>query len=130
MSTSEYIICYLYYPQAAFNITDDMDGSATSYIIEYSDGTVCATETVLPSTSCVDRLCTHFFDISSSRCNRSAPITVAVSGVNSLGRGAASTPRLIRGIHYYNYTVTYSATAWVLGHSEGLQGQDDNNYDS
>ena len=81
-----------------------MDGSATSYIIEYFDGSTdtalpCADNTVDPTSSCVNELCTHFFDISSSRCNLSAPISVVVSAENRLGRGMASTPILIRGTY-------------------------------
>ena len=88
--------------QAAFNITENVDGSATLYVIEYfetSTNTRCASQTVEPSDSCVDRLCTHFFDISSSQCDRSGPISVAVSAENRLGRGPPSNPILIRGTH-------------------------------
>ena len=94
--------------QAAFNITDGMDGSATSYIIEYFEAstsgmTLCADDTVEPSDSCVDGLCTHFFDLSSSSCDLSGPISVAVSAVNRLGRGASSNPILLRGMYNRSY---------------------------
>ena len=88
--------------QAAFNITENMDGSATLYVIEYfeaSTNTMCASQTVEPSDSCVDELCTHFFDISSSSCDRSGQISVAVSAENSLGRGPSSTPIVIHGTY-------------------------------
>ena len=102
-----YIICIVLHIvsrsciQAAFNITDNMDGSATSYIIEYFDedstNSMCASDTIEASVSCVNGLCTHFFDISSSSCNRLRPISVTVSAENRLGRGAPSAPIVIRG---------------------------------
>ena len=103
MSKNAYFV--LFHFQTSFNITDDIDGSATSYIIEYSEvptNSVCATETVSPSASCVDGLCTHFFDISRSGCDLSGPISVAVSGVNRLGQGVPSNPVLIHGMHVNN----------------------------
>ena len=104
--STTHVSCFLLFlfTQAAFNITENMDGSATSYIIEYFDEDstrMCGFDTIEPSVSCKNGLCTHFFDISSSNCNSLRPISVTVSAENRLGRGAPSTPILIRGAYMY-----------------------------
>ena len=87
--------------QASFNITNAISGSATSYTVTYTDSVTaadCGTETVLAS-SCQDGdgTCTHFFDVSTSMCDRSARLNVAVSATNVLGEGQPSSQVLAPG---------------------------------
>ena len=87
--------------QASFNITDDNDGSALSYNVTYTNaltGDVCAEHRVLPS-SCQNGACVHLFDVSTSSCPRSVPISVDVKGTNVLGTGPRSTPVSIFGMY-------------------------------
>ena len=75
-----------------------MDGGAISYTITYteiSSDNICGTE-IIPASSCLSGVCTHFFDLSSSNCG-SVPISVRVSATNILGSGATSTPVSILG---------------------------------
>ena len=80
--------------QESFNISAGVDGSALSYTVIYTDaasGIVCASATLL-ATSCVDQLCVHHLQVSSSNCSTSRLITVNVLGNNLLGPGELSVP--------------------------------------
>ena len=94
------IIHYVYL-QESFSISDGFDGSAISYIINYTDvtsGVVCASVTVSAS-SCMDNiLCEHDLRLAFTPCISSSQITVTARGANLLGEGLPSAPVSIRGI--------------------------------
>ena len=103
--------------QESFTISSGFDGSAISYIINYTDsasGVVCASATILVA-SCVDDICEHDFRIAFTPCVSSSQITVSVCGTNVFGQGLPSTPVSIRGIiilythHVYFYKIYYHA---------------------
>ena len=84
-------------PQDAFNISDGIDGSATSYTVQYSDsvyGYKCGSATI-PASGCQGSICTHVFDVSSSSCPSSADVNITVSATNILGEGLSSVPMSI-----------------------------------
>ena len=90
--------------QRYFNISDGIDGSASSYNITYTDAVsqiICASVDI-PASSCSNDICEHEFRMSSSECASSAPlVVVAVAGANVLGIGQPSVPVQVPGI--YNY---------------------------
>ena len=78
--------------QAPFNITTGIDGSATSFTITYINsisGSICGFNGIVAS-SCASRVCTDWFDLSSSPCKNSSNITVAAFATNVLGDGLPS----------------------------------------
>ena len=80
--------------QAPFNITDKLDGSATSYTITYTDSTfsyICGS-TVISASTCESGICSDWFDIASSPCAQSTNVTVTAFATNLLGDGSPSQP--------------------------------------
>ena len=78
--------------QVPFNITAGTDGSAISYTITYIDsisGSICGLTSIAAS-SCGSRICTDWFDLSSSMCKNSSNITVAAFATNVFGDGPLS----------------------------------------
>ena len=74
--------------------SNGIDGSATSYTINYADtasGTSCESATI-PASSCSGGVCQSVFELSSSHCPLSDSITVTVFGTNVLGNGSSSQP--------------------------------------
>ena len=94
--------------QRYFNISDGIDGSASSYNITYTDAVsqiICASVDI-PVSSCSNGICEHEFRLSSSECASSAlHIVVAISGANLLGIGQPSVPVQVSGIYHaiWNY---------------------------
>ena len=83
--------------QGTFNISNIVNGSAINYTIIYSDSTSgksCSLITI-PTSSCVNGICSHLFDVlSSSDCPASANITTTVFGSNVFGNGPPSNPTI------------------------------------
>jgi hypothetical protein len=80
--------------QESFTISGEIESIVASYTISYVDSTyggVCGLATVL-ATSCVNGLCRHTFDVSSSSCPPLSNINVTVFGTNQLGNGSTSLP--------------------------------------
>ena len=78
--------------QESFTISDGIDGSATSYTISYTDALsneMCSAVTISAS-FCVNRMCSHLFEVSSSNCRPFADINVTVFGTNVLGNGTVA----------------------------------------
>lgn len=78
-------------------ISDGIDGSATSYTINYLDsisGDFCSSATI-PASSCVDGTCNHTFEVSTSSCPPCVDINITVYSTNILGNGAISDPLTI-----------------------------------
>ena len=72
--------------------SDGIDGSATSYTINYTDtisGSSCGLATI-PASSCSHGVCQNMFELSSSFCPFSDSITVTVFATNALGNGTTS----------------------------------------
>ena len=70
-----------------YNISDGIDGSASSYTITYTDsttGVACVSATV-PAATCVNSTCEHKLQLPSSSCSDLSKILVQVSGTNRLG---------------------------------------------
>ena len=84
--------------QNSFNISDEVDGSASNYTIIYSDstfGSICGSA-MIPSSVCVGGICSHMFNVfTSSSCPSSTGITVTVFATNVLGNGPLSDPLTI-----------------------------------
>ena len=79
---------------ASFNITDEVDGSAASYTITYTDSTfsyICGS-TVISASTCESGVCSDWFDIASSPCARSTSVMVTAFATNLLGDGPPSQP--------------------------------------
>ena len=80
--------------QESFTISGELESLVASYTITYTESTyggVCGLATVLAS-SCVDGICSHTFDVSSSSCPPLSNINVTVFGRNQLGNGSISHP--------------------------------------
>ena len=78
--------------QESFTISDGIDGSATSYTITYTDtlsGDTCGRATI-PASVCLNRMCSHVFEVSSSNCRPFSDINVTVFGTNILGNGTVA----------------------------------------
>ena len=78
--------------QESFIISDGIDGSATSYTITYNDAlsdNVCGTA-IIPASLCVNRMCSHVFEVSSSNCRPFSDINIMVFGTNVLGNGTVA----------------------------------------
>ena len=74
-------------------MSDGIDGSATSYTINYTNprfGHVCESA-IIPASQCVNGLCSHFLNLTSSNCTFSE-IEVSVFGTNILGNGTSTDP--------------------------------------
>ena len=96
--------------QDSFNISDEIDGSAQSYTITYTDS---MTSTVYSSvgiqaSSCDGQMCGHQFEVSSSSCVPSADVTITMFATNILGRGQTSNPITIGIVIYYNAWFDYT----------------------
>ena len=82
--------------QNPINISDDVDGSASSYTITYYSlfsGSICGRATIpVPSDFCVNGICRHVFDSSSSVCNDVTQFYVTAYATNVFGDGTPSTP--------------------------------------
>ena len=78
--------------QVAFKVSDSIDGSATSYTIEYSDSTSstgCNDSVTIPASLCINNVCNHVFKIASSFCSPS-DISVTAFATNVFGDGPHS----------------------------------------
>ena len=83
--------------QEDFAITDSIDGSATTYTINYRDivtDKICCSA-VIPASLCEETICSHMFEISTSLCPPFTVISVTVFATNVLGNGPTSIPRII-----------------------------------
>ncbi len=88
--------------QESFIISGEIESIVSSYTITYVDSTyggVCGLATV-SATLCVDGLCRHTFDVSSSSCPPLSNIDVTVFGTNQLGNGSTSLPVTIGQAYY------------------------------
>ena len=85
--------------QRSFNITEGIDGSATSYTIVYTDAGILCDFIKVPAFRCQGGLCSHLFDVSSSHCVNSTNISIAIYATNLLGDGPASEPFSIELYH-------------------------------
>lgn len=86
--------------QEQFNISDGIDGSATSYTITFSDssfGSMCFIK-IIQAMDCKAKLCEYLFDVLSSQCSSSNGITVNVLASNIFGDGPVSNAVSIQGI--------------------------------
>ena len=86
--------------QETFNISYGVDGSATSYTVNYTESTsgiVCASNAFL-AMSCTNGICENEFKFTSSSCSPSSIITVTAAGTNPLGTGLLSDPVSMLGI--------------------------------
>ena len=75
-------------------ISDGIDGSATSYTISYLDsisGDLCSSATI-PASLCVEGMCNHTFEVSTSSCPPCVDINITIYVTNILGNGAISDP--------------------------------------
>ena len=96
--------------QDSFNISDEIDGSAQSYTITYTDSTtstVCSSVEIQAS-SCDVQMCGHQFEVSSSSCVPSADVTITVFATNILGSGQTSNPITIGIVICYNAWFDYT----------------------
>lgn len=88
--------------QDSFNISEGIDGSATSYtVIISSDSSndTCGSANI-PISSCVDRVCKYTFkNLSSPSCHEyndfSRKLSVTVFASNILGNGLPSVPSFV-----------------------------------
>ena len=86
--------------QESFNFTDEIDGSATHYVISYtaiSSHLICDLKTVNISSSWFDGdYFSHTFEVNSSSCH-SSDIVVSVYATNIFGDGPSSSS--VIGLH-------------------------------
>lgn len=71
-------------------ISDDIDGSATSYTISYTDslsGRLCISSLI---SHCENRMCSHQYQLSDSTCPNCVDINITVFATNILGNGRSS----------------------------------------
>ena len=90
---SEFILWYVSL-QVSFFVSDGIDGSATSYTITYTNpryGLIC-NRAVAPASQCVNGICSHHLNLSSSNCSAFSEIMVSVFGTNVLGNGTSTNP--------------------------------------
>ena len=82
--------------QDPFIIYDGINGTATSYMIYYSDsdtGKLCGSSKLSPSLCDIGICSEEFYDIVElSMCRASANINVTVSVITTLGEGPQSNP--------------------------------------
>lgn len=103
--------------QIKFNISDGIDGSATSYDVNYTESTTgftCASVTI-PALTCAKGNCEHELKFSSSLCQHPPSVTVVVTGTNRLGKGQPSilvfTPGLCKHIYILeSFLCTYPSS--------------------
>ena len=89
--------CQLLILQSPINISDrGIDGSASSYTITYYSffsGSICGRATIpVPSDFCIDGICRHVFDSSSSVCNAVTHFVITAYATNVFGDGPTSSP--------------------------------------
>ena len=80
--------------QISFIISGEIESIVATYTINYVDSTyggICGIATV-SATSCVNGLCSHNFDVTTSFCPPLSNINVTVFGTNQLGNGSTSHP--------------------------------------
>ena len=80
--------------QESFTISGEIESIVATYTVTYVDsnfGAVCGLATV-SATSCVNGLCSHTFDVTTSSCPPLSNINVTVFGTNQLGNGSTSHP--------------------------------------
>ena len=76
--------------QSGYNISNEIDGSALSYFITFSDNGICDNATVSLS-ACQDGVCSHYFNVSSSPCSFSTnDVAVSVFATNIFGNSLRS----------------------------------------
>ena len=83
--------------QSPINISDrGIDGSASSYTITYYSffsGSICGTATIpVPSDFCINGICRHVFDSSSSVCDSVTDFVITAYATNVFGDGPTSNP--------------------------------------
>lgn len=80
-----------------FYINGQIDGSAIYYTIRYinSDTGVRCSSVSIQSSSCINGLCHHVFDVSQSSCEPLTNISIVVVSSNVLGDGTPSPATLI-----------------------------------
>ena len=86
--------------QESFYITDDIDGSATSYTVTYLpldtlSGRNCyPVQDLIPAPSCLGGVCYSNYSLSSdgNSCSHSSNISVGIHATNILGNGPKSVP--------------------------------------
>ena len=94
--------------QVTFNVSDNIDGSATSYTIQFSDSTSstdCKDSVTIPASSCSGRVCNYEFEIANSSCSLSADITVTAFATNVFGDGRHSTTSKKVDMCYYKFSL-------------------------
>ena len=98
--------------QDFFNISEGIEGSATSFTVIFSDAVsdITCDKATLSVSSCCGGTCRHVFKVSSSSCPPSADIAVTVYATNILGNGTHSEPMIIgkfndssMATHYDNF---------------------------
>ena len=84
--------------QEQFNVSQLIDGSASTYTILYSDsvnGTVICDSVNVSASECHSGTCFNYFNLTSSSCS-TKNITVTVYGSNIFGSGIQSPP-IVKG---------------------------------
>ena len=85
--------------QSGYDISNDIDVSAISYFISFSESTnngICDTATISLS-PCLDGVCSHYFNVSSFPCSLSTnDIAISVFATNMFGSGSGSS-RIVKG---------------------------------
>ena len=74
-------------------ISDNIDGSSTSYTATFSDftsGSICGSATI-PASSCQNGVCRHMFEVSPP-CSSNVDVSINVYATNILGDGPSSHP--------------------------------------
>lgn len=98
--------------QDSFTLSDGFMNRVISYNISYSDsttGNICSPVATIPTAMCHDRICKHFFEVSSSFCHPSTNITISVVTASMLG--SASSDPLTIGI---SFIIRHHATIIVI----------------
>lgn len=98
--------------QRSFNITEGIDGSATSYTIVYTDAGILCDFIKVPAFRCQGGLCSHLFDVSSSHCVNSTNISIAIYATNLLGDGPASEPFSVELYHRNQILIFICLCLW------------------
>ena len=80
--------------QTPFIIYEDINGTAISYMVYYTDsdtGALCGSKEV-NSSFCNNGICSDEFNVSLSSCRPSSDINVTLSVVTNLGEGPQTSP--------------------------------------
>ena len=88
------IILQSFHAQNPFIVYEDINGTAISYMVYFSDsdtGAICGSKKV-NSSFCDNGVCSEEFDASMSLCRPSSDINVTVFAVTNLGEGPSTIP--------------------------------------